>query len=337
MKAAGIIMFFIVSEIHFLHSKTCKGEDEDLLRMQQMLTEDPASLERVNYFEHDYQNVAGFTLTPLMHATHVGHLKCFKFLLEQGANGSKTLVEIMKSGHVRIKCFFFHVLYFFKTDHRFEMARCLLNHGFFATTQLDRYHTLLFVNQQIQQFNMGDERSFPFVEILLKFCSKNFNFINGTDFQTLLLNSFKCFDTNVLPLIRVLLLYGASIDPIIQFDAPKKLALVVPYSDNPCAANKYLEVMKLYHAFSGDLNRNYCDILECVYRNKKSVRAFSTVIVKLFDMISNPMRLQDLARLAVRNCMGKNYMVDYDKLPLPIGLQSFMRFEDIEITEVGEH
>ncbi|KAF4521957.1 hypothetical protein B566_EDAN009485, partial [Ephemera danica] len=101
-----------------------------------------------------------------------------------------------------------------------------------------------------------------------------------------------------------------------------------------------LEALQFYKAFGGkfhvcarkDPKRDLMQYLKC-YKHR---RHFRDVKPKIKALVSNPMSLTEISRLAVRKCIRKDYFESIKKLEVPEDLQPVLRFDDVTITKLPD-
>lgn len=103
---------------------------------------------------------------------------------------------------------------------------------------------------------------------------------------------------------------------------------------------KLLEALKLYKTFGGKFpmcltRASNRDLMQYLNKSFKHRRHFNGIKLKIKKLISNPLSLCEISRLVIRNCISKNYVESIEKLEVPVDLQSFLRFNDVTITELS--
>ncbi|KAF4528197.1 hypothetical protein B566_EDAN014022 [Ephemera danica] len=330
-----------------LHSENCRGKKGDLRRMQCILSKDPDSLERSHFRDRGFSPNPcrlGQDLTPLLHAVVSDHPKCVDFLLEHGANPDakavrnsaiKTLnMKMFRVGETESLLYLMH--YSEGIDQSSAIMECLLKHGVYAKTKEDFETARNLINEWMTLDDMLND-----IELLLKYGSKNFSFASET-------YTLELIDEGNLAMVRLLLLYSCPFEVSVDCTSyrqneittgvPQKLAMIAANSSKANAAAKFIEAIKLYQAFGGNLWAKYTDkkkpenLIQFLKSHHKVAAAISSVRPELDKILGNPMSLKAMSRLAIRNCMGKKYMIDYPKLGLEKELLPLMRFEDIVLS-----
>ncbi|KAF4521954.1 hypothetical protein B566_EDAN009482 [Ephemera danica] len=313
--------------IEKLHDDNCIESDECILEMQKVLLRDPLSLERKQTIpfllassHHKY--------SPLHHAVNDGHVKCVKFLLERGAD--VTSLTTLEDDTI------LHTLY--KADFLFDVERLgilklLLKYGV----------SCMFSHNQAGNLAIRKAAMDISAE---EFCLLFEHGATLTQLETrkAILRAWECYE---LPMLKFLFLHSPYQLYLGPSDLCQQLACIcykkmmlkgVPLD---LCLEKYLEALKFYKAFGGkfrvtpwlDPNR---DLLQ-FFKRYKHGRHFKGAKKGIKALISNPMSLKEISRLAVRKYIHNDYVENVKNLEVPVDLQPFLRFDDVTITIVPDN
>ncbi|KAF4521959.1 hypothetical protein B566_EDAN009487 [Ephemera danica] len=307
--------------VEMLHDYDCTESDDCLLRMQRVLNQDPLSLER----KREIQDTGGSITcdgrqSPLHDAVSKGHIKCIKFLLENGARVNS--LTTLRSNTV------LHTLYETHeySQQRLEILTLLLQYGFSCSLEDAGEYAL-------KSATAADE-----VSLLLNHGA----ILLGSELRNLLYEVWLSYDLQLVKLylltyskrINLAIGYQDLCQGLVQQCYKKMILAKVPLD---VCHQKLLEALKLYKAFGGkfpvcqsaDPDQDLMQYLICFQHR----RHFDGIVSRIETLVSNPMSLKEISRLAVRKCIQKNYLENIKQLEAPEDLQPFLRFDDIIVTE----
>jgi hypothetical protein len=310
--------------------------------MQQELEDDPSCIEDLHEVTIDGRKLK---INALFSAVDKGHMKCIEFLIENGANIN---VQIEKFDVTQSIFAFFLLRPINRFENSNDVLECLLNNGTYNSMNCINGLQLLLCNS-IRRGNVKR------CKILLD---------HGIAFQHPSLTSDGVSVTGPLLLgnngvAKLLLQYSAdfepgtikeynSQDPFHQKWAHFLISLanrfittvhLQPWKTESSEAS-FLEAVQIYLAFGGYVffkgdgteNPPRHNVLEYLERHKVEHEIVANTREKIMAMITKPMSLQGLARLAVRRSMGRHMLRNIKTLGLPTDLESFMQFDDVIIT-----
>jgi hypothetical protein len=153
---------------------------------------------------------------------------------------------------------------------------------------------------------------------------------------------------------KLLLLHGAcnrlfhvlnnNVNLCIEYGIPQYIINSVSKNYDPCYLSTYhvLETLQVYKEFGGNLwvkdkwggelwgRPTNCykrqNALEYLRHKPKLMATLPGLDVELEKMMKEPLSLQCITRLVLRNCMGRDYWQTSQQLPLPQDLKKFLLF-----------
>jgi hypothetical protein len=347
-----------------LHHEKCKQSEEDFARMDRILASDPAALERlqlcINYEAYEEEipenEISRMMVPPVHHASRKGHVECLKFLSKKGAN--------MNSLHNGMTPLSIHQLDdTLFVGEKYEVVEALLEigakvsgeygqHGFEmlkgALCEDDDIVMENLINYGCPVENLDPQTGEPIDDCspLLKSLESS---VPNCFSEMLLISGAKfAFPQNCKPMMEHLdgmwltLQINFNDDPHLDPDWDKRIKEFINE-----AKSDFLQKLHLFLSFGGRIvvpynELNVADYLHQYFTAKylekfqtiqeqhsQSLKVIENMFAEIADMTRDPLSLQSLARIAVRNAMGRDMLKNIKFLPIPETLKDFMRFKDV--------
>jgi hypothetical protein len=323
--------------------------------MQRLLKLDP---QFVNRNQQYYERFCGgfwlskWLLPPIYDACGAFHFKCVKFLIDN-------LADIHRpSGRPLLETLYEYDAYEREEDSRVAILEYLLTKGLSPDVKLQGFCEPDSCTVLEYAANKGFERD---VELLLQHGASTKCIVSVFRENIIVQPIKRLFCEFKLKIAKLFLLYGATL--AFEFESNDGFWLPLPHmlaikmfaavkGPNPSktvdlASANFLEALKLYRAFGGNLSAMKRKKGSCTKEGRETILEFvvgsceepmekelqAKVLPSLTEMIENPMCLKSLARLAIRKSKGRCYLKYVEKSHVPLEVKSLMKFEDIKITE----
>jgi ankyrin repeat protein len=305
-----------------LHWSDCTGSDEDLDRMSMIIQKNPTlSIDNIP-ITIDFK-------TPLQRAVIDKHISCVKFLLAAGANPNVLNTLGLTALHFAIY------------EENVEIVEILLSHGAnpnYECSEREHTGTISSLNYLITACRLA---AFDMVKLLL---------INGANTEdNIMVRDKLSIYTLQSPIsvatcegdwqsIKILLLHGAetnirhvsgsgrlfedSLPQILFEECEKTTAIKIKILNMFCLFGVNL-VQKNRHGY------NSIAVLQTKQRHSKEESA--QIFEEYQNMVSQPLTLQSLSRIAIYNAMKKKYVIKLQKLTnyLPPQIMDILHFTDV--------
>ncbi|KAF4526064.1 hypothetical protein B566_EDAN015084 [Ephemera danica] len=314
-----------------LHLDDCTESEECLLRMQRELARDHFILECKREIRSEnglMSSNVNLRQSPLHHAVIKRHVKCVKFLLERGANVN-SLTTIQENTIL-------HSLYsvFTEEEKRLEILKLLLKYGVASIFEQNKAG-----GYALRMSSLMD--SMNEVTLLLQYGAT----MTREETQNVIIETWKMCNLQMLKIILLECCNNLNLNAfaydfcrqLINVSYHKMILQGVPADE---CHEKLLEALKFYKAFGGKFCVYPWDIpnqgLMQYLKKYKHRKYFKGAKSRIKALISNPMSLKEISRLAVSKCIRKDYHANIKKLEVPEDMQPFLRFDDVTITERPE-
>lgn len=339
-----------------LHLDSCTdGSSQDLEKMRQALQDDPQALERVQYFSRSsllYLLGRSCEVPPLYDACYKGHLNCVNFLVTAGANinihienydtlTAIDLVYLNSQTDANLK----------KEIVEYLFANGALSNIVTKTGHISPSHTLILCMENGHAYNKIAQLLLENKSATEKFQVLEDGKIDYLIYSNPIQSAIHEGNTNGY---KLLLLHGAinrlfyvlnnNGNICIEYGIPQYIINGVSKNYDPCCLSTYhvLETLQVYKEFGGNLwvkdkwggevwgrpTKLYkrMNALQYLRHKPKLMTALPGLDVELEKMMKEPLSLQCITRLVLRNCMGRDYWQTSQQLPLPQDLKKFLLF-----------
>jgi hypothetical protein len=328
-------------KVRRLHKGKCNNSEEDILRMESILEENPGALDAPQMCTAFLNGISltarphGF-IAPLHDAIVNGHEVCVKYFLEKGADLHQPYA-LTRS----YKATTFQVLYNIEEEARarsednyHQIFQILLEYG----TPLCNWPRREFQIKMNVLHRAIETSTYDEVKQLLQLGAMTTypGYSNNRMFSRYLPLQV-CFDNLMLEKAKLLMMYDPDIRNAVQLPnnfAPCRVPIHYKRSRKARKTiKKYIKFLKLYKNFGGTLEVNpprTCPIRNLLSNNNLRDRFVSKATPYYNKVARNPLSLQACTRLAIHRHLGRRYIDVVPQLNLPTLIINLLKYDDLE-------